>query len=96
MKAVKWISVTIVLIAVVIGIVWINPSTRYLTKTFRYFLPGIDDYPKFENRVVKASDPSPWIKSPFYNMAATPAVIDDTAEELKTIAYLVVKDSTIP
>ena len=72
-----------------------NPSTNFLIKTFTNFLPGIDDYPIFESRVIKAADTSPWAKSEFYNEMKTPAAVDNTAQELQTIAYLVVKDSAI-
>jgi hypothetical protein len=48
------------------------PSNYYLRRALTHLLPKIDQYPIFENRVVKAGSPRPWELSEAYNTKSIP------------------------
>lgn len=71
------------------------PSNYYLRRAFTHFSPKIDQYPIFENRIVKAGAPEPWKQSTAYNTLSIPDKYQPTFDELGTVAYLIIKDSTL-
>lgn len=71
------------------------PSNYYLRRALTHFMPKIDQYPIFENRVVKAEAPKPWQLSEAYNKLEIPADHLPRFEELGTVAYVIIQDSTL-
>lgn len=71
------------------------PSNYYLRRALTHFLPKIDQYPIFENRVVQAGDPVPWKTAPAYNQGSIPEKYLPIFEELGTVAYVVIQDSAL-
>lgn len=71
------------------------PSNYYLRRALTHFMPKIDQYPIFENRVVKAEEPEPWQLSEAYNKLEIPTDYLPRFEELGTVAYVIIQDSTL-
>lgn len=92
MKKVGW---AILLIVCCIGGYLVLPSNYYLRRALTHLLPKIDQYPIFENRTVKAGDPQPWIRSEAYNTVSIPEKQLPVFEQLGTVAYVIIKDSTL-
>lgn len=92
MKKAGW---AILLIVCCIGGYLVLPSNYYLRRALTHLLPKIDQYPIFENRTVKASDPQPWIRSEAYNTVSIPEKQLPVFEQLGTVAYVIIKDSTL-
>lgn len=92
MKKVGW---AILLIVCCIGGYLVLPSNYYLRRALTHLLPKIDQYPIFENRTVKAGDPQPWIQSEAYNTVSIPEKQLPVFEQLGTVAYVIIKDSTL-
>lgn len=57
--------------------------------------PRIEDYTFFKNRTVEAGTPIPWDVSPQYNAREVPADAARLMAELRTTAFLIVKDNRI-
>ncbi|MCD8264587.1 MAG: beta-lactamase family protein [Tannerellaceae bacterium] len=94
----KRILPIIVLFIIVAGtfLVWFFlPSNYYIRQVLKHGAAKIDDYTYFENRVVEAKAPKPWEFSDQYNDYSLPEQYLPTFEELETVAYLIIKDSTI-
>lgn len=92
MKKVGW---AILLIVCCIGGYLVLPSNYYLRRALTHLLLKIDQYPIFENRTVKAGDPQPWIQSEAYNTVSIPEKYLPVFEQLGTVAYVIIKDSTL-
>ncbi|MCD8137173.1 MAG: beta-lactamase family protein [Parabacteroides gordonii] len=92
MKKVGW---AILLIVCCIGGYLVLLSNYYLRRALTHLLPKIDQYPIFENRTVKAGDPQPWIQSEAYNTVSIPEKYLPVFEQLGTVAYVIIKDSTL-
>lgn len=71
------------------------PSNFYLRRALVHLLPGIDDYPIFENRVIRAGNPQSWPMADTYNTKHINEYYLPVFEELETIAYVVIQDSAI-
>lgn len=92
MKKAGW---AILLVVCCIGGYLVLPSNYYLRRALTHLLPKIDQYPIFENRTVKAVDPQPWKQSETYNTLAIPERFQPVFDQLGTVAYLIIKDSTL-
>lgn len=92
MKKAGW---AILLIVCCIGGYLVLPSNYYLRRALTHLLPKIDQYPIFENRTVKAGNPQPWIQSEAYNTVSIPEKYLPVFEQLGTVAYVIIKDSTL-
>ena len=92
MKKAGW---AILLIVCCIGGYLVLPSNYYLRRALMHLLPKIDQYPIFENRTVKAGNPQPWIQSEAYNTVSIPEKYLPVFEQLGTVAYVIIKDSTL-
>lgn len=92
MKKAGWI---ILLALCCIGGFLALPSNYYLRRALVHLLPKIDQYPIFENRVVKADDPKPWLLHEQYNTLSVPEKYLPAFEELGTVAFVIIKDSTL-
>lgn len=71
------------------------PSNYYLRRALIHLLPKIDQYPIFENRVVKAGNPQPWRESEDYNKLSVPEKYLPVFEDLGTVAFVIIKDSSL-
>lgn len=92
MKRIGW---AMLLVACCIGVFLALPSNYYLRRALTHFLPKIDQYPIFENRIVKAGDPSPWQQAKAYNTCSIPDKYLPVFNNLGTVAYVVIQDSTL-
>jgi CubicO group peptidase (beta-lactamase class C family) len=93
MKRNRIITVVISIIAL-IGIAYaILPV--HMQRALIHMKAGIDDYRIFENRTVEAGAPIPWAVSPGCNEKQVPSDASRLMTELKTTAFLVVKDNRI-
>lgn len=70
-------------------------SNYYLRRALVHLLPKIDQYPIFENRTVKATDPAPWKQADGYNSRSIPEKYLPLFEQYGTVAYVVIQDSTL-
>lgn len=84
----------LILILIVLGIAY-GLCPQYLRKALVYQQAGIEDYKIFDNRVVIAGNHQPWPEVPGYDQRAVPDQYVSTFEDLKTVAFLVVKDEKI-
>lgn len=71
------------------------PSNLYLRRAILHLYPRIDQYPIFDNRVVKAGAPEPWAFAEEYNVRNLPEAYRPRFEELGTVAYVVIQDKKI-
>ncbi len=71
------------------------PSNYYLRKALIYLHPKIDQYPIFENRIIKAGNPAPWPKAEVYNKLSLPTEYTPMFEEFETIAFVIIKDGKL-
>lgn len=92
MKKAGW---AILLVVCCIGGYLVLPSNYYLRRALTHLHPKIDQYPIFENRTVKAGDPQPWIQAKAYNTVSIPEKFLPVFEQLGTVAYVIIKDSTL-
>ena len=72
------------------------PSNYYLRRALIHLLPKIDQYPIFENRVVKAGSPPPFGN---YRKLTIRKVFPERYlprfEELGTVAYVIIQDNRL-
>lgn len=71
------------------------PSNYYLRKALIHLHPKIDQYPIFENRVIKAEDPAPWPLANNYNTLSIPIEFNQAFEEFETVAFAIIKDGKL-
>lgn len=71
------------------------PSNYYLRQAFTHFMPKIDQYPIFENRIVTAGNSGPWKEAADYNKRSIPEKYLPVFEDLETIGFVVIQDSTL-
>ncbi len=87
--------VVICLVICLIGGFLALPSNYYLRRAILHLLPRIDQYPIFENRIVKAGDPLGWDLSDNYNSSSIPAGLIDSFNEYGTVAFLIIKNGEL-
>lgn len=92
MKKAGW---AILLAVCCIGGYLVLPSNYYLRRALTHLLPKIDQYPIFENRTVKAGNPQPWKEAEAYNRLSIPEKYLPVFEQLGTVAFVIIKDSTL-
>lgn len=73
----------------------ILPSNYYLRRALVHLTPKIDQYPIFENRIVKADDPHPWETDAQYNQSDIPEHLQADFEKYGTVAFVVIKDNRL-
>ncbi|MCD8029269.1 MAG: beta-lactamase family protein [Bacteroides sp.] len=92
----KKITCIILALVLLLFVVWFFlPSNYYLRQALKHGDSKIDDYTFFENRVVKAASPRPWDIAPDYNEYQIPEKYLPVFEDLSTVAYIIIKDTTI-
>jgi CubicO group peptidase (beta-lactamase class C family) len=71
------------------------PSNYYLRSALIHFYPKIDQYPIFENRIVKAGKPQSWKLSEYYSKLFIPEKYLYDFEKYETVAYVIIKDGEL-
>jgi CubicO group peptidase (beta-lactamase class C family) len=71
------------------------PSGYYIRRTLIHLTPKIDQYPIFENRIVKAGDPKPWALSEYYNKLSIPCKYVKDFEKYGTVAYVIIQNGEL-
>lgn len=71
------------------------PSNYYLRRALIHLTPKIDQYPIFDNRIVKAGNPKPWVHSDKYNKQEIPSHLLPLFEQYGTVAFVVIKDGKL-
>ena len=91
----KWIIV-VVAVCLCAASIWLAmPSNYYARQALTNFLPKIDQYPIFENRVVKAGDPQTWEYSEYYNKLSIPEKYNKDFDKLGTVAYVIIQNGKL-
>jgi CubicO group peptidase (beta-lactamase class C family) len=90
----KKIGGYIILVVILLGIIYFF-LPNYAQKAFLHLTADIDDYEIFENRIIAASNPQSWDKSPFYNQYEMGQTFQKEIESYETTAFLVVKDTAL-
>ncbi|MCC8198118.1 MAG: beta-lactamase family protein [Tannerellaceae bacterium] len=91
----KAVGIILLLIAGCAGIYLWWPSNYYLRRALVHLQPQIDQYPIFENRIVKAESPVPWPLSSQYNQGSIPEEFLPGFAEYGTVAFLIIKDGEL-
>lgn len=91
----KKILIIIIVFLALINSLFFLTDTTYIYKAIRYTTADIDDYKIFENQIVLTGEIQQWSISSRYNQLQLPDTLISELEELKTVAFLIVKDSTI-
>jgi len=92
----KMAIIIILALFFIINLAIILMGKGFVYKALYYNFADIDDYKIFNNRVInKSTDPQPWLLSPDYNVKKLPSELIETMKNLKTVAFLVVKDGSI-
>ncbi len=79
-------------IIVILLVILFLPSNYYLRKALIHQLPKIDQYPIFENRIVKAGAPQPWELHDEYNRHSLPDQFRESFATYGSIGFLIIKD----
>lgn len=93
----KWLLIILVIANVLILVFGKSYLYKGIANTY---LKGrttvsIDDYPIFENRVIKAGETKDWALGKDYNKSKVPSRYVTDMERMNTIAYLIIKDDSI-
>ena len=71
------------------------PSNLYVRRALTNFMPKIDQYPIFENRVIKAGDPQSWEYAEYYNKLSIPEKYNKDFDKLGTVAYVIIQNGKL-
>ena len=91
-KILLFLLLTIVIGA---GIFLALPSNYYIHRALIHWMPKIDQYPIFENRVVKANAPEPWEFAPNIQNKQISREFEPDFKKYKTVSFLVVQHNKI-
>jgi len=101
MKLLKKILLTFLgLLILSVGLLYLF-NKEYLLKGIRItYLKGhktayIDDYPNFDNRTIEAGKPQAWPEHSAYNSVQATQKLQQTNEDLGTVAFLIIKNDSI-
>lgn len=83
----------LLLLGVAAVLLW--PGNYYVHRALLHTYPKIDQYPIFENRVVKAGDPAPLPYAPGVGERRIPARFEADFSRYGTVAFLVLKEGEI-
>ena len=96
MKQKAKLIMTIATVCLCITGVWLFlPSNYYVRRALTHFMPKIDQYSIFENRIIKAGNPQSWRHSDYYNQASIPEKYTGDFEELGTVAYVIIQNGEL-
>lgn len=79
----------------ILGIILVLPQNHYIVRALIYQQVNIDDYKIFHNRTIKKGEGQAWKVSEKYNKYEFSKEQLEYFEKFRTVAYLVVKDTTI-
>jgi CubicO group peptidase (beta-lactamase class C family) len=91
----KRIIIVITVILFAIGIWLFLPSNYYIRRALVHWMPKIDQYPIFENRIVEAGDPQSWILSEYYNKLSIPDKYTHDFDKYGTVAYVIIQNGEL-
>ena len=100
-KILKFIAKWLLILLVILNILILVTGKTYLYKgVANTYLKGrtsvsIDDYPIFDNHIVKAGETKDWSLGRDYNASKVPSQFIGDIESIGTIAFLVIKDDSI-
>jgi len=77
------------------GIFLILPGNYYVRKSLIHWMPKIDQYTIFANRLVKADDPQPWDFAPDVDSKQISPEFEADFTKYKTIGFVVVQHNKI-
>ena len=90
------IALYLLLAAVVgAGIFLLLPGNYYIRKALVHWMPKIDQYTIFENRIVKAEDPHPWEFAPDLENKQIPKEFEADFTKYKTVGFVVIQHKKI-
>ena len=90
------IKLSLLAILVVFNIWLLASGKTYFYRALYHNFPNIDDYEFFENRkIAKSTSPQPWNVSPQLNEIALTETLDKKLNELKSVAFVVIKNDTV-
>lgn len=92
MRKLFYVIITILCIIILFLIL---PQNKYLRKALVYQTVNINDYLIFENRPVKAGEVQTWKLAANYNKKIIPEKYSDILNDLKTVAFVVIKDNEV-
>jgi CubicO group peptidase (beta-lactamase class C family)/poly-gamma-glutamate capsule biosynthesis protein CapA/YwtB (metallophosphatase superfamily) len=76
--------------------IWITlPSHYYIRQALIHLTPKIDQYPIFENRIVKTGDSQSWPFSGYYNQVSIPDKYKKDFNTYGTVAYLIIQNGEL-
>lgn len=91
----KRILIPLCILLILAGGWLLIPSARYVPRALRYLQPGIEDHTLFYNRIVVAGSPREWEISPDYHTSPVPMTLEQSVEELGTVAFVVIRDNEL-
>ena len=71
------------------------PSNYYMRRAIMHLKPKIDQYSIFENRVVKADNPHPWLFAEDYETRQIAPVFEPDFKKYGTVAFVVIQHNKI-
>jgi len=96
-KPIKWL---LILSGLTVAILYIT-DTDYLLKAVRtiylrgYTTAFLDDYKRFENRVIDNDQPQPWPNHVNYNSVKETEALSEANNTYGTVAYVIIKNDSI-
>ena len=96
----KFLTWTLILLALLIGILYITDTDYLLKATRTIYLKGhstayLEDYKEFDNQVVVTNTPQPWPNHVDYNSVKETEALQKMNKDLGTIAYVIIKNDSI-
>ena len=95
MKMIKKILIVIAATCFLGGVWLFLPSNYHIRQALMHFLPKIDQYSIFENRIIKAGNPHAWKHSDYYNQTSILEEYINDFEELGTVAYVIIQNGEL-
>lgn len=101
MKVLKQIGKWLLIILIILNLAILISGKTYIYKgVANTYLkgrsgPGIDEYPIFENREVKAGTEQKWHSAKSYNSAKIPSALEPHFDAMQTVAFVVIKNDSL-
>lgn len=90
------ITIGIILVCLIVIGFWLAlPCNYYVRQALIHLHPRIDQYPIFENRMVKAENPQPWPFSKDYNKLSIDDKYIDDFHKYGTVAYIIIQNGEL-
>ena len=96
-KTLKWIAITITVLIVLLYIFDVDYLLRAVKTIYfkGYTTAFLEDYKEFPNREIKRGVAQPWAISKDYKTIPATASLEKTHQELKTVAFVIIKNDSI-